>query len=124
MKVVVALIMDHQQRVLITQRALHKPHGGQWEFPGGKIEPNEMPLCALIREVKEEVGLDVLQADFLYSIDHTYPHHSVELLIYQVNDFHGEAVRCEEQMDLRWVDKSCLHQFEFPEANQHMIHRM
>ena len=125
MKVAVALIMDEQQRVLITQRALHSPHGGLWEFPGGKIEPDdETPLSALIREVKEEVGLNVLQADFLYQLDCVYPHHAVELLIYHVTDFQGEAACREMQMDLRWVDKTALHAFEFPEANQHIIERM
>ncbi|HBI21774.1 MAG TPA: 8-oxo-dGTP diphosphatase MutT [Legionella sp.] len=123
MRVAVALVMD-KQRVLITQRARHKPHGGLWEFPGGKIEPGEAPLAALIREVKEEVGLDVLQADFLYPMDYAYPHQAVQLLIYRVSEFQGEAMCCETQMDLRWVDKTDLHAFEFPEANQQIIARM
>ena len=123
MRVAVALVMD-QQRVLITQRAQHKPQGGLWEFPGGKIEPDEAPLSALMREVKEEVGLDVLQADFLYHIDYAYPHQTVQLWIYRVNAFQGEARCCETQMDLRWVDTAGLHAFEFPEANQQIIARM
>ena len=124
MKVVVALINDYQQRVLITQRALHQSHGGFWEFPGGKIEPDETALSALIREVKEEVGLDVIDADFLYTIDFTYPYHTVELWVYQVTDFKGNARCCEAQIDLRWVEKTCLDAFQFPEANQEIIRRL
>lgn len=121
MKVAVALIVDQQGRVLITQRARHLSHGGLWEFPGGKVERDEAPLSALIREVKEEVGLDVIQATFLYQLDYTYPELTVQLLIYHVRDFQGEARCCEAQMNLRWVDKTGLHAFDFPAANRPMI---
>ena len=47
-KVAVAVIVDEQQRILVTQRPLHAPHGGYWEFPGGKLEAHELPEHALI----------------------------------------------------------------------------
>lgn len=121
MKVAVAVIMDNQQRILITRRPLHATHGGMWEFPGGKLENTETPIAALIREVKEEVGLDVHGAEFLGQINHNYPHHSVKLLVYCVRDFHGAATAREMQMDLRWVEVDSLQDYAFPEANQQII---
>lgn len=121
MKVVVAVIIDSQQQVLITQRALHLSHGGFWEFPGGKVEENENPIAALKREIKEEVGLEVLECVFLGEVQHTYQDKPVELLIYRVLVYTGKASCCEDQMDLRWVSLSSLYQFKFPAANQAII---
>ena len=121
MRVAVAVILDDKQRILITRRPLDAPHGGMWEFPGGKLEDDETPLAALEREVKEEVGLNVISADFLGQINHTYAHHSVILLVYGVHTFHGHAVCCEKQMDLKWVGMENLDDYEFPEANQQII---
>lgn len=121
MRVAVALIIDDKERILITRRPLHAPHGGMWEFPGGKQEENEAPAIALVREVKEEVGLDVHGCNLLGEIRHTYPHHSVVLHVYSVRDFSGKAQALEMQMDLRWVNMECLQEFDFPEANQQII---
>ncbi|MGL5741622.1 MAG: NUDIX domain-containing protein [Legionella sp.] len=63
--VAVSVILDAQQRILITQRPLHVPHGGCWEFPGGKVEQYELAHAALIREIQEEVGLEVHEYQLL-----------------------------------------------------------
>jgi len=117
MRVAVAIIIDDQQRILITRRPLHAPHGGMWEFPGGKLEQDESATAALIREIKEEVALDIQDYDFLGEVQHTYTDRSVVLLVYCVRVFQGEAVAREKQMDLRWVAVNDLKDFEFPEAN-------
>ena len=121
MKVAVAVIIDNNQRILITKRSSHASHGGMWEFPGGKLEGDETPLAALIREVREEVGLEVLQGDFLGEVHHAYPKHSVALFVYCVKLFQGKAVAREMQMDLRWVALASLKDLEFPAANEHII---
>lgn len=121
MRVAVALITDLSRRVLITRRPLKASHGGQWEFPGGKLEPGESPEEALIREVKEEVSLQVLRYRFLGELHHTYSQQRVSLLIYHVFQYQGTAKRCESQLDLRWVERSALHQYTFPAANEVMI---
>ena len=121
MKVAVGVITDEQQRILITRRSLDAPHGGLWEFPGGKLEDAELPTDALTRELKEEVGLDVVAYHFLGEVCHAYERHSVSLLIYHVHQYQGEAVCKEAQMDLRWVDLSELGKFQFPAANDHII---
>lgn len=121
MKVAIAVIIDGSGRILITRRPLHTSHGGQWEFPGGKLEDDETPPEALKREVMEEVGLEVVEADFLTIIEHSYGLKYVELFVYCVTEFHGTPSCCESQIDLRWIELSATHQFEFPEANKIII---
>lgn len=121
MKVAIAVIIDDKQRILITQRSSHGSHGGMWEFPGGKLEGDETPFAALIREVHEEVGLDIIHGNFLGEIHHAYPNHSVSLLVYCVTSFTGNAVAREMQMDLRWVEFDSLKKLQFPAANVHVI---
>lgn len=118
MKVAVALIVDEQDRLLIAQRPYHASHGGFWEFPGGKLEVNETAEDALKREIREEVGLEILHADYLGEIKHQYPDKSVHLLLYYVTQFSGKAACLEGQLDLKWVHTSELNPKDFPEGNQ------
>lgn len=121
MKVAVGIIIDNQDRILITQRSSKTTHAGFWEFPGGKLEQDETPEAALIREIKEEVNLDVLEYKFLGQIDHKYDAKFISLLIYYITKFNGKAISCEEQTDLKWVERHHLTQFTFPAANQQII---
>jgi 8-oxo-dGTP diphosphatase len=121
MKVAVAIIFDEQERVLITKRPAHAAHGGLWEFPGGKLEEGEPASAALIREIKEEVGIDILESRFLGSVVHDYDSKTVELLVYSVVKFQGEAYCRESQSDLRWVHLKELTQYNFPKANERVI---
>ena len=61
--VVAASIKGSDGRFLMHCRPLHKRHGGLWEFPGGKVDPGEMPVIALIREIREELGLNLGEED-------------------------------------------------------------
>lgn len=124
MKVAVAIITDASQRILITRRSLHVSYGGMWEFPGGKLESEELATAALVREIKEEVGIDVKAYTYLGEVRHIYDHKHISLLIYHVYDYQGEAVCREAQMDLRWVDIANLNDFQFPAANLEIIELM
>lgn len=121
MKVAVAIISDEQQRILITQRPLHVPHGGFWEFPGGKLEAQELPEHALVREVREEVGLELVRYDFLGQINHQYTDREVELFVFHVTQFYGNASCLEGQLNMNWVHLSDLNPQDFPEANHAII---
>lgn len=121
MKVAVAIITDFEHKVLITRRSQKSSQGGLWEFPGGKLEGDESPEAALIREIKEEVGLAITHHDFLGEISYAYAHHEVSLLVFHVTQYSGHAICCEEQMDLRWVNVKNLHDFSFPPANEQII---
>ncbi|KTC74354.1 Mutator protein MutT [Legionella birminghamensis] len=121
MKVAVAVILDSAKKILITQRPLHVPHPGAWEFPGGKVEDLESPSEALIREVYEEVGLAVERFDFLGEVVHSYGPKLVQLQVFLISKFAGTAACNESQLDLRWVSFQELNDFEFPEANLKII---
>ena len=119
--VAVAVITDDIDRVLITRRPLRTTHGGMWEFPGGKLEEGELASTALVRELKEEIGVDVLLSDYLGEIHHSYDDRAVSLFIYHVSQYRGEPQCCEDQMDLKWADIDCLHELQFPAANAKII---
>jgi len=120
-KVAVAVIFDEKQQVLITQRPLHATHGGKWEFPGGKLEAGELASSALIREIKEEIGIDIVNYYFLDEIVHDYGAKTVSLQIFIVNQYQGEASCCESQLALCWVSVDKLKSYDFPEANTAII---
>jgi len=120
-KVAVAIIVDQFDRVLITQRPLHASHGGFWEFPGGKLETNESAIEALKREIKEEVGLQVLEYHLLDEIKYQYPDKQVELIVFYVSQFSGEPFCLEGQLNMRWAAKQELNPGDFPLANQSII---
>ena len=117
MKVAVAVIYDPLHGILITQRAAHTPSGGLWEFPGGKLEENETPEAALIREVKEEVNLEVRRCNFISQIDAQRPEGLLSLYVFLVDDFKGQATRLESQADLLWAPPQTLKNYQFPPTN-------
>lgn len=121
MRVAVAVIYNREGRILLTQRAPDADHGGQWEFPGGKLEAGESADDALVREVKEEVGLDVLEMSFLTDITFAYATKTVCLHFYRVTSFSGQASCRETQSNLRWVKPDELNQYDFPEANRSVL---
>ena len=120
--VAVAVIANSQNQVLIAKRAPHQHQGDKWEFPGGKVEEGETSQEALVREVKEELGLVVESAELMTNITHHYKNKDgstdkkVILDVYLVEKYSGEATGKEGQ-PLRWVDKRDLSNYEFPEAN-------
>ena len=118
--VAVGVIKDAQNKILIAKRANDAHQGGLWEFPGGKVEPGESVLDALKREFKEEVNLDIHQAEPLMEIKHDYGDKVVLLDIYVSNDFSGTAIGVEGQT-VKWVSVDQLSEYDFPEANQAII---
>ncbi len=118
LEVAVAVILDEQNRVLITQRPFHVPHGGCWEFPGGKIKPKETAEVALIREIKEEIGVEILQHQFLGEIHHQYSDKFVKLVVFKVIQFIGIPTCRENQLNIQWKSLLELNPGVFPEANK------
>lgn len=100
--VVVGLIGDSNGRWLVNCRPLGDPLAGSWEFPGGKTQPGEAPLAALKRELEEELGIEVLEAEPVLVLEHDYPDKRVRLDVWHVRKFRGRAAPREGQ-PLRWV---------------------
>jgi 8-oxo-dGTP diphosphatase len=88
--VAAAVILNPDGQVLLAQRPPGKHYAGYWEFPGGKVEPGETPQAALVRELREELGLSVTRAYPWLTQRYTYPHASVELHFFRVLGWEGE----------------------------------
>ena len=118
--VAVAVIVNDADEVCISLRHEHAHQGGLWEFPGGKVESDETVEQALSREIKEELGLDILHSRPLIRIKHDYGDKSVCLHVRKITGFRGRAVGLEGQ-DVKWVPIEDLTDYDFPEANQAVI---
>jgi len=118
--VAVAVIVNDADEVCISLRHQHAHQGGLWEFPGGKVEPDETVEQALSREIKEELGLDILHSRPLIKIKHDYGDKSVCLHVQKITGFRGKAAGLEGQ-DVKWVPIEKLTDYDFPEANQAII---
>ena len=100
--VVAAGVLLREQRFLMASRPPGKVYGGYWEFPGGKAEAGETPRAALIRELAEELGIEVVRADPWIVREHAYPHARVQLHFFRVSAWHGEPHPHEGQR-LAWL---------------------
>jgi 8-oxo-dGTP diphosphatase len=121
MKQVVAALIMRKDEILICQRTKHQPLPLKWEFPGGKIEPNESPEQALYRELEEELGIRATIGEKVTTIHHNYGKgNAVELHFYFVEKFEGEIVN-RIFNDVRWVRRAELPNFDFLEADVGLV---
>lgn len=117
---VVAGVLVRQGRVLLTQRVAGTHLAGAWEFPGGKMEPGESPEAALVRELREEVGLAVTVGEVLEVTFWRYPKKDVLLLFYRVEA--GDAPVQNLQVAAHaWVDADGLAAYTFPPADEAVL---
>ena len=115
---VVAAVVAREDRYLITQRRPTAVLGGLWEFPGGKVEEGESEEAALLREVRERVGVDVEVGACIARRSHSYDGYSVDLSLFQatiVGEVEPTPVRV---TDCRWVKSSEFESYRFPAADQ------
>ena len=121
--VVAAVIKDENGKILITQRNLQKDQGGLWEFPGGKIEPNETREDAIIREIKEELDIDIKADNYLEEKVFNYPEKDINLIALKCSKINGR-IKLLEPEDYRWVDNSELEKFEFAPADIFIVEKL
>lgn len=119
-EVAVGVLLSEDSKVLTSWRQAHQHQGGLWEFPGGKREPEETMLQALKREIHEEIGVEVLEAEPFVRIDHDYGDKQVSLDVWMVSQFNGEPSGREGQ-ELRWQVVKELQPEQFPAANVAII---
>ncbi len=101
--VAAGVLRDAQGHVLIAQRTTGKAHAGAWEFPGGKLNNGEKPLAGLQRELREELGIEVVVARHLMRYSHSYPERRVHLYVWLVPAWQGQPQSLENQ-PLRWLE--------------------
>ncbi len=107
-------------KVIVARRIKGKHLEGMWEFPGGKLETNESPQMAVIREMREEVNLEVIVEHLIDTIEYQYPDRKVRIYFFKCRVLQGELkpIRWGE---VRWVNHQELEQLEFPSANQRVL---
>jgi 8-oxo-dGTP diphosphatase len=120
--VVAAALFDVKGRVLIARRPVGKALAGLWEFPGGKVEAGEAPEAALIRELKEELGVDVdLDAlEPLAFASHAYADFHLVMPLYAVRNWRGEPA-AHEHDEIAWVLPGQLVDYPMPPADAPLV---
>jgi 8-oxo-dGTP diphosphatase len=120
--VVAGLIVGGDGRILIAQRRADQALGGKWEFPGGKVEPGEAPVAALVRELGEELGVIADVGRIWEVLFHAYPEFDLVMLVY-VCRIHG-APRAVEVADLAWVAAHELPAWDILPADRPLVERL
>jgi 8-oxo-dGTP diphosphatase len=119
-RVAAAVIERGDGSVLLAQRPAGKPYAGYWEFPGGKLEPGETPAHALVRELREELGLAVRAASPWLVQEFAYPHAHVELNYFRVRAFDGEPHGHDGQA-FAWQDPRAIEVAPLLPANTRVL---
>ena len=123
LNVVIGIIIDTENKVLLNKRKKNTTLSGYWEFPGGKIKPNEAPDQALSRELFEELGIKIVATDPLDSIEYQYAEHDVVLLPFRIIDYTGTPKGLEGQ-ELMWCSVNWLQNVNILPANCFLIERL
>lgn len=113
---VVAAVLVRDGRVLAAKRAAHKREGGLWELPGGKVEPGEADGDALVRELREELGVTVRIDGPVAESEHGYAHSTVRLVALRCTLVEGEP-RPLDHAELRWLDAASLATVDWAPAD-------
>ena len=115
-------LIDADGRVLIAQRPQGKAMAGLWEFPGGKVESGERPEASLIRELNEELGIDVKEECLapLTFASHLYPDFHLLMPLYVCRRWDG-FVQGREGQKLKWVRPTDLREYPMPPADEPLI---
>src|SRR5580704_10031987 len=118
-----AALIFRAGKLLITQRHAKAHLGGRWEFPGGKREPGETFEQCLVREIREELGVEIAVGELFDEISHTYPEKSVHLKFFLCKLISGEP----QTLDcaaVEWIDKAGLEAHEFPAADARLSEKL
>jgi 8-oxo-dGTP diphosphatase len=112
-------LLNGEGEVLITKRPPGKPLAGLWEFPGGKVEQDERLEDALVRELNEELGIEIARNSLapLTFASHVYPEFHLVMLVYACRDWQGDIAALEGQ-ELLWVRPEALARYDMPPADE------
>lgn len=120
--VVAAVLIDRKKRILVAQRPEGKSMAGLWEFPGGKIEAGEIPEYALMRELREELGIETRPCGMwpIGFASHNYPDFHLVMPVFAIRVWSGD-LQSKEGQAFKWVSISELYALEMPEADKPLI---
>jgi 8-oxo-dGTP diphosphatase len=112
-------LLSGEGDVLIAKRPAGRPLAGLWEFPGGKVEAGEEPEEALVRELHEELGIEIAKADLvpLTFASHAYPDFHLLMPVYLCKRWRGR-IAAQENQELLWVKPDALSLYDMPPADE------
>lgn len=118
--VAAGILFDSSGRVLVAKRDPRAHQGGLWEFPGGKIEDGESPRDALVRELREEIGIEATEMAPFMRVPYQYTERFVLLDFWHVTRWSGQASGREGQQ-IAWRRLDSLHPTHFPPADEPVL---
>lgn len=119
---VVAAVISSDNKIFATARG-YGEFKGQWEFPGGKIEPEETPEEALTREIKEELDTDIKVGKFIHTIEYDYPAFHLSMDCFWCEVIEGDLI-LKEAEDARWLTKEQLYDVNWLPADLSLIEKI
>ncbi len=120
---VVAALIQKDGKILLARRPEGRARSGLWEFPGGKIEPEERPEEALYREIKEELGIEIKVGPILAEVEHDYPEIKIQLLCYEGEILRGTPVPLEGQK-ISWFRPNDIGNLELAPADRKLWQKL
>lgn len=121
--VVAAIIRNKEGKILIAQRNLKKSQGGLWEFPGGKVEPNETKEEAIVREIKEELEMDIKVNSYFDEKLYEYPDKTINLITLNCS-MESESYTVLEHERVEWISENEFSDYEFAPADIYFVKKI
>lgn len=117
--IVVAAVIIHKGKYLCALKGEHKYSylSNKYEFPGGKLEPNETAEQALLREIREELNLAIEMKSYLLTVEHSYPDFQIELATYLCEAIDIDDLVIHEHQDIKWCQVDELEQLDWAAAD-------
>jgi len=123
MLIVTCAIIIRERKTLICQRSSTMNLPLKWEFPGGKVEPGEDEKATIVREIKEELHLDIEVVQRLKPVEHDYPTFRIRLVPFIANVVGGKLL-LEEHADAKWVTADDLDQYDWAPADVPIVEQL
>ncbi|PPK99338.1 (deoxy)nucleoside triphosphate pyrophosphohydrolase [Parapedobacter indicus] len=120
---VTCAIIIHNEKILICQRSNTMNLPLKWEFPGGKVEPGEDETRTIVREIKEELHLDIEVTKRLQPVEHDYPAFRIRLVPFIAKMIGGELL-LEEHADARWIAVNELNRYDWAPADLPIVEQL
>ena len=121
---VVAAVVRRGAELLVSRRHAHAARGGQWEFPGGKVEDGESPEDCLRRELREELSVETEIGPEIYRTEHRYPGgFAVRLLFFRICRYTGTPMNLAFER-IEWARVADLPHYDFLEADRELVDRL
>ena len=120
---VTCAIIIHEGKVLLAQRSATMDLPGKWEFPGGKVEDGEDPKACLVREIREELSIEIRVMETLTPVDYAYPTKTIRLLPFLAEWISGK-IMLSEHAQFAWYDKNQLFSLDLAPADLPILHEL